>query len=123
VISGFRVSWDSSKPSGQRVLGIWLTKESHEPAGDYAPALHMTNTVDGAAIERRRDGRKYKIVTREYMAQGHDGFVALQNQRYLIDDEGGHLFSAIVRKYLMGKPIFVKRYRIQGIKHPAPVLL
>jgi hypothetical protein len=37
------------------------------------------------------------------MAEGHDGFAALQRGKPLIDDEGGQIYSAIVRKYLMGK--------------------
>ncbi len=44
----------------------------------------------------------YKIVTREYMAQGHDGFLPLKGNKYLVDDESGQLMSAIVRKYLLG---------------------
>ena len=33
--------------------------------------------VDGDPIQRVTGGRTYKIVTREYMAQGHDGFIPL----------------------------------------------
>jgi len=58
--------------------------------------------IDGDPIPRTREGRKYRIVTREYMAQGHDGFLALKGQRYLVDDESGQMMSAIVRKYLLG---------------------
>ena len=58
--------------------------------------------VDGEPIKRVKGGRMYKIVTREYMAQGHDGFLPLKGQKYLVDDESGQLMSAIVRKYLLG---------------------
>ena len=44
----------------------------------------------------------YRIVTREYMAQGHDGFLLLKGRKYLVDDESGQMMSAIVRKYLLG---------------------
>ena len=54
-------------------------------------------------VKRTKGGRKYSIVTREYMAQGHDGYVALANQKYLIDDESGQVMSSIVRKYLLGR--------------------
>lgn len=37
------------------------------------------------------------------MAEGHDGFLALQGQKYLIDDENGQLMSNLVRKYLLGE--------------------
>ncbi|KAG6833489.1 hypothetical protein H0H87_006061 [Tephrocybe sp. NHM501043] len=89
VISGFRVSWDSRREPGDRVLGVWLTRESEETAVDGKPILKDTE-------------RTYKIVTREYMAQGHDGFLAFKGKPYLVDDESGHLMSSIVRKYLLG---------------------
>ncbi|KAG6854980.1 hypothetical protein C0991_009803 [Blastosporella zonata] len=64
--------------------------------GNSTPEL-----IDGEPIERGSD-RTYKIVTREYMAQGHDGFLAFKGQPYLVDDESGQLMSSIVRKYLLG---------------------
>lgn len=137
VISGFRVSWDSRRPPGQRVLGVWLLQEqssgSTSNSGASTPttptqsgyasprqtgsasssasnllqnaaANQSTPTlVDGEQIKRVRGGRMYKIVTREYMAQGHDGFLPLRGNKYLVDDESGQLMSAIVRKYLLGK--------------------
>ena len=45
----------------------------------------------------------YKIVTREYMAEGHDGYEALKGCKHLIDDENGKLMSALVRQYLLGE--------------------
>ncbi|KAJ6618304.1 Metallo-dependent phosphatase-like protein [Mycena sp. CBHHK59/15] len=101
VISGFRVSWDSRRPSGQRVLGIWCLKEVEEsesghdvPSGRSTPRL-----VDGEPIQRTAE-KTYKVVTRQYMADGHDGFEVLKRGRHIIDDEA--MMSAIVRKYLMG---------------------
>ncbi|KAJ7632241.1 Metallo-dependent phosphatase-like protein [Roridomyces roridus] len=98
VISGFRVTWDSRRSPGQRILGVWLVDEMEGSAHDG----HSTpQLVDGAPIER--DSQKtYNIVTREYMASGHDGFTALKEGKQIIDDEQGQIFSAIVRKYLMG---------------------
>lgn len=105
VISGFRVSWDSRRPPGQRVLGVWLLNEvadsefGHETAsGHTTPRL-----IDGGEINREEGGRKYKIVTREYMAEGHDGFLPLKGKTYLIDDETGQLMSTLVRRYLLGE--------------------
>lgn len=59
VIAGFRVSWDSRKKPGQRVLGVWLKKEKQNAEGGY----------EEEAIERSANGRKYVLLTREYMAQ------------------------------------------------------
>ena len=58
--------------------------------------------IDEEPIERVA-GRKYKIVTREYMAQGHDGFSMLTRGRLLIDHESGAIMSSIVRNYMLGR--------------------
>jgi 5'-nucleotidase len=105
IVSGLRVSWDSRRPPGQRVLGIWLLQEvavipsggSGTSSGTGTPAL-----VDGEFVKREKNGRTYKIVTRNYLATGHDGYTTLPGHRYLIDDENGQLMSSLVRKYLLG---------------------
>ncbi|KAJ7684723.1 Metallo-dependent phosphatase-like protein [Mycena polygramma] len=101
VISGFRVSWDSRRNPGERVLGVWLLNEIEESDSGHDASGGQIRLVDGAPIQRNAE-KTYKIVTRSYMAEGHDGFTALQRGKELIDDEGGQLLSAIVRKYLMG---------------------
>ncbi|KAF8503744.1 Metallo-dependent phosphatase [Russula emetica] len=110
VITGFRVSWDSRRPPGQRVLGVWPLEDQADDvsvvsndSGFSTPALR-----DGEAISRDDTKPKYKILTREYMAQGHDGFTPLSGNKYLIDDESGQITSAVVRKYLLGSR-FVRR--------------
>ncbi|KAL0071665.1 hypothetical protein AAF712_001522 [Marasmius tenuissimus] len=107
VVSGMRVSWDSRHEPGQRVLGVWLTKEAedsiHSDSGQSTPRV-----VDGEPIARSDTTRKYRVVTREYMAEGHDGFEALKRGTYLVDDETGQPMSTLVRKYLLGSH-FVKR--------------
>jgi 5'-nucleotidase len=90
VISGLHICWDSTKPPGQRVKSLDLIENGQESSND----IH--------AIERKQGGKLYKIVTREYMAQGHDGFEALKGCSYLIDDESGQMMSTLVRRYLMG---------------------
>ncbi|KAG6820781.1 hypothetical protein H0H93_011546 [Arthromyces matolae] len=103
VISGFRVSWDSRRSPGSRVLGVWtiLQKDKSVVSSAEISGASTPKLIDGDQI-RRDSGRKYKIVTREYMAQGHDGFLALKGKPYLVDDESGQLLSSIVRKYLLG---------------------
>ncbi|KAH8107148.1 Metallo-dependent phosphatase [Cristinia sonorae] len=125
VVSGFRVSWDSRRPAGQRVLGVWLVSE---PSGSVSSTpshsglstpvstsvANLLQDASGTAtpvsqkptdiwqVAREKGGRMYKIVTREYMAEGHDGFEALKDSKYLVDDESGQMMSTLVRKYLLG---------------------
>ncbi|KAI0256509.1 Metallo-dependent phosphatase [Lactifluus subvellereus] len=104
VISGFRVSWDSRRPPGQRVLGVWLQEEQADDASVMSTDSGFSTPAprDGEAISRGDTEPKYNILTREYMAQGHDGFTPLKGNKYLIDDESGQITSTVVRKYLLG---------------------
>lgn len=105
VISGMRVTWDSRKDPGQRVLNIALQvqkKIDEHSSGDSTPNL----TIEYQEISRVSD-RKYAVITREYMADGHDGFDVLKGQKMLIDDEQGQMMSTIVRKYLLGSTFFL----------------
>jgi len=107
VISGFRVSWDSRRPSGQRVLGVWLQEEQVDDASSVSTDSGLSTPAlkDGGAISRDHTEPIFKILTREYMAQGHDGFTPLKGNKYLIDDESGQIMSTIVRKYLLGSSL------------------
>jgi len=104
VISGFRVSWDSRRPPDQRVVGVWLQEEYSDnisiKSSDSGPSTPVLK--DGEPIPRDSITPKYKILTRDYMAQGHDGFTSLKGNKYLIDDESGQITSTVVRKYLLG---------------------
>lgn len=58
--------------------------------------------VDGEFIKREKNGRTYKIVTREYMATGHCGYTSFLGHKYLIGAENGQPMSSVVREYLLG---------------------
>jgi len=92
------LTWDSRKEPGSRVLGVWLLQPNFVNNRKQASLQ-----VDEEPIERVTGGRKYKIVTREYMAQGHDGFFMLTRGQMLIDHDCGAIMSSIVRKYLLGR--------------------
>ena len=99
------MTWDSRRPPGQRILSIYLDTEladssTQSDSGQVTPQEYSGLYEE---VKREKGGRKYKVVTREYMAQGHDGFVALKDGKYLIDNESGQMMSTIVRKYLLGK--------------------
>ncbi|OJA12753.1 hypothetical protein AZE42_07928, partial [Rhizopogon vesiculosus] len=107
VVSGLRITWDSRRPAGQRVLGIWLQK-------DVSNTDFNSITVDGGdEIKPDKDGRKYKILTREYMAQGNDGYTALPGHAYLIDEETGQIMSSLVRKYTLGSRFINRLIRLR----------
>ncbi|KAJ7824797.1 Metallo-dependent phosphatase [Mycena olivaceomarginata] len=98
AISGFRVSWDSRKPAGNRVLGIWLLGDSDGKLGpDGKPVL-----VDKEEI-LRTSTRKYLIMTREYMYEGGDGYDVLKGKKLVITTENGQTMSALIRKFLLGQ--------------------
>jgi 5'-nucleotidase len=90
------LTWDSRRDPGSRVLGMWLLKPN-------SSSKQASLQVDEEPIERVAGGRKYKIVTREYMAEGHDGFSMLTGGQLLIDHESGTIMSSIVRKYMLGR--------------------
>ena len=60
------------------------------------------NAVYLEEVPRVKDGKKYALVTRDYMAEGHDGYEALKECPRLIDEECGSLMSSLVRKYFLG---------------------
>lgn len=107
VISGFRVSWDSRRSPGHRVLGVWLQEDQADDASVMSTDSGFSTPApkDGEAISRDDTRPIYKILTREYMAQGHDGFTPLKGNKYLIDDESGQITSTVVRKYLLGPSV------------------
>lgn len=37
------------------------------------------------------------------MAEGYDGFQALKNRKFIIDDENGQIMSSIIRSFLLGE--------------------
>ncbi|KAF8431807.1 Metallo-dependent phosphatase-like protein [Boletus edulis BED1] len=116
VVSGFRVSWDSRRPPGQRVLEVCLLQEAPSTPSEssgQSPGSETPVLVDGEFIKREKNGRTYKIVTREYLASGHDGYATLPGHTYLVDDEDGQLMSSLVRKYLLGAHYVNKMVRLR----------
>ena len=101
--------WDSRRPPGQRVLSVHLDPEIGESTVDTtlsptgtAPTINVTHD-SLEEVKREKGGRIYRVVTREYLASGHDGYEMLKGNKYLIEDEGGQMMSAVVRKYLLGE--------------------
>lgn len=92
VISGFEVAWDSRKPPGRRVIRVALSAWKQKGSASMLEE-----------IPHEDNGRKYIVVTREYMAEGYDGYCCLRNQRAVIDKEQGQMMSTIIQKSFTGE--------------------
>ncbi|KZV84073.1 Metallo-dependent phosphatase [Exidia glandulosa HHB12029] len=121
LVSGLRVTWDSSKPAGNRVLTIQIEATPQRPhvPGDATP--HPA--PQWRDLKREKGGEKYRVVTREYLAQGHDGFEPFKGYPYLIDDENGIIMSTIVRRYLLGSQYIHALQQLEESPQPKTVHL
>lgn len=91
-VSGMRVVWDSSRPPGNRVVSVDLLEVPHTDATcksyEFCPGDGKTESVLVHRQEPRlraplqRD-QQYRVVTREYLAQGNDGYSALSRGRFM----------------------------------------
>jgi len=108
-ISGFRVEWDSRRAPGERVVGIWLVTSTPQIEDNKSRVARHSEEP----VKKESGGRRYRMVTREYMAQGHDGFFALTRGKVLIDGECGSTLSTIVRKYLLASKFINKMIRFK----------
>lgn len=127
-LAGMRVVWDSSREPGHRVLSVDML---HQPIDGGEPPCEMRNyhfqrnsedEIDSVMVYRQAPqvreplqlDRKYRLVTRQYMALGNDGYEALTRGRYVMDDENGQLMSTIVRKFLLGASYISRRRSLLG---------
>lgn len=53
-------------------------------------------------IKREEGGKKYAIMTVDYMAEGHDGYDCMKGSNYIINDEEGQIMGTLIRSYLLG---------------------
>ncbi len=60
--------------------------------------------------------KTYRVVTREYLAEGYDGFDALKRGEFVVDHENGQLMSAIVRKFLLGASYLWRMKQIRRLQ-------
>jgi hypothetical protein len=65
--------------------------------------VKQKRAIIGEEIKREKGGRMYRIITRNYMAEGYDGFGAFKGHKFVIDDDNGQIMSSIVRSFLLGR--------------------
>lgn len=134
-VAGMQVVWDSSREPGHRVVSVHVLDQPFdgEPiesndmfvrirnSFSYAPD-HESNNESSVFVRRNAPrikeelklDKKYSVVTRSYMADGNDGYVALSRGRDILDDEAGELMSTLVRKFLLGATYIWRWNRLQG---------
>jgi 2',3'-cyclic-nucleotide 2'-phosphodiesterase (5'-nucleotidase family) len=76
-VSGIRFEFDGSKPSGSRVAQASIR-------------------INGAELEMERE---YRLVTKEYLAQGKDGYDVLKRCKVLVDGESCPILPSVVRNH------------------------
>lgn len=84
------------------MLSVLLESELADSLSSIQTEGALVGQGFDAEIKRETGGKKYKLVTRQYIATGHDGYTMLDGSKYLIDDESGQMMSSVVRKYLLG---------------------
>lgn len=86
------------KPASQGAETYFF--ERHD-GGGYSIEVNKPKIRKGAKLD---PDKVYRVCTREYMADGHDGFAALTRAQGedIIDHENGSLMSTQVRKFLLG---------------------
>jgi 5'-nucleotidase len=89
-VSGIEFTFDSSKPEGSRCSDVYIAGSPVDPE------------------------KEYKVVTRDYMVRGKDGFTSLMLEeeggpaKSVVGDETGLLISMILRQYFMSLKVLGK---------------
>ncbi|CCU98789.1 unnamed protein product [Malassezia sympodialis ATCC 42132] len=142
-VAGMQIVWDSRREPGHRVISVDFL---HQPFDGeitegkdvfmkirdsylYEPD-HCSNNEQSVMVHRAipkvkkplKLDQTYWVVTREYLAQGNDGYLALRRGRYIIDDESGQLMSAIVRKFLLGATYIWRWNHVESRKPHVPTV-
>lgn len=91
-----KLSQDDAESNVGKLRRFSVTKL---PSGGYDVEVHRPALVSRGPLEMEKT---YRVVTREYLAEGYDGFEALKRGSFVVDHENGQLMSAIVRKFLLG---------------------
>ncbi|WVQ81605.1 hypothetical protein IAT38_003729 [Cryptococcus sp. DSM 104549] len=134
IVSGLAVKWDHTLPPGKRILSIHHLvphkKPTEEEGDDVDDMVDFREQEDGTRVivkQRRMElgdevkneegGRVYRVITRDYMAQGYDGFEALKGRKFIVDDENGQIMSSILRSFLLGSSYIFRHKQLEEAAH------
>ncbi|WVW79106.1 hypothetical protein I302_101071 [Kwoniella bestiolae CBS 10118] len=130
IVSGLAVRWDHTRPPNQRVISVHkLThpkKDEDDEIENPQDFIDFKEQDDGTRVvvrqkklelgeEIKRDSKKiYRVITREYMALGFDGFTDLKDRKYIVDDENGQIMSSILRSFLLGSSYIFRHKQLES---------
>ncbi|WWD20985.1 hypothetical protein CI109_105465 [Kwoniella shandongensis] len=129
IVAGLVVKWDHTKPPGSRVLSIHQSvppRKDEDEVEDPDDLVDFKEQEDGTRIEvkqrklelgdeikREEGGKIYRVITREYMAEGYDGFEAMKDRKFIVDDENGQIMSSIIRSFLLGSSYIFRHKQLE----------
>ncbi|KAJ1928719.1 hypothetical protein IWQ60_001819 [Tieghemiomyces parasiticus] len=96
-ISGMRIQFDPRLPPGARIVDVQILVPGTTTA--LAPGDGPAKSPQYVPLDPQT---MYNVATREYMADGHDGYDVLKEGERVVDDESGVLISALFRRYFLG---------------------
>ncbi|CAG8514973.1 1413_t:CDS:2 [Paraglomus occultum] len=102
VVSGLKIEYDPSAPPEKRIRNLYLTERlppTPSDDDDTSTSQGSLNIIGPVDVNQT-----YTVCTRHYLAQGYDGYSALNrpNTEYIVDDEAGIILSTIVHRYFIG---------------------
>ncbi|WVQ75350.1 hypothetical protein IAR50_004969 [Cryptococcus sp. DSM 104548] len=137
IVSGLAVKWDHKRPPNNRVISIHQlvqpTRTTEDDWEDPEDMVDFREQEDGTRVivknrklklgeevknvKSEEGGRMYKVITRDYMAQGYDGFEPLKNRKFIVDDENGQIMSSILRSFLLGSAYIFRHKQLEEAAH------
>lgn len=91
-VSGLSVVWDSSRPPGNRVISVNMLENLTTDVACSQYEFHPGEGDTERVLMHRKEPRvraplsldkKYLVVTRQYLAEGNDGYFALTRGKYM----------------------------------------
>ncbi|OZJ04273.1 hypothetical protein BZG36_02569 [Bifiguratus adelaidae] len=91
-VGGLRFTWDPEAEPGKRIRSVLVRDRE---------SITNVNPVRWIPLDMER---MYVCVTRQYMAEGYDGFTSLKTtpENVMVDEESGMLFSTLFRRFFLG---------------------
>jgi len=101
VVSGLKIEYDPNLPPEKRVRNIYLTERLPPTFDDDDTPTSQGSLSIIAPLDLNQT---YTVCTRYYLAQGYDGYSALNRPttQYIVDDEAGVILSTLVHRYFIG---------------------